>query len=75
MKILIIQSAGEHNGTTHYCKNDHLRECMSLQDAFIRNGWEADVWGKRHNKRMPNFNDYDCILNLENYELEWLPDF
>ena len=77
MKILIIQSAGMHNGNTHYCKNDYLRECLSLQDAFERNGWITDVWGKRHNnyKSLPNFNAYDYILNLENYELNWLPDF
>ena len=68
MKILIIQSGGEHNGTTHFCKNDYLRECLSLQYAFQQNGWSADVWGIRHNnfQYVPDFNSYDYILNLEN---------
>lgn len=76
MKILIIQAAGEHDGSTHLCKNDYLRECLSLQYAFQENGWEADVWGLRHKNFLdpPDFNNYDVILNLENYEMNWLPD-
>jgi hypothetical protein len=75
--ILIIQAAGMHDGKrTKYCKNDHLRECLSLQKAFQANGWKADVWGLRHPnfKNPPNFNSYDYLLNLENYEMDWLPD-
>lgn len=78
MKVLIIQAAGMHDGKrTQYCKNDHMRECLSLQHAFIENGWEADVWGKRfaNFENPPNFNSYDYLLNLENYEMDWLPDF
>jgi len=76
MKILIIQAAGEHDGSTHLFKNDYLRECLSLQYAFQENGWEADVWGLRHKNFLspPDFNSYDFILNLENYEMNWLPD-
>uniref|UniRef100_A0A6C0EJD7 Spore protein YkvP/CgeB glycosyl transferase-like domain-containing protein n=1 Tax=viral metagenome TaxID=1070528 RepID=A0A6C0EJD7_9ZZZZ len=77
MKIIIIQAAGAHDGTTHLCKNDYLRECLSLKYAFEQNGWIADIWGKRHENfdNPPDFNSYDYLLNLENYEMEWLPDF
>lgn len=77
-KILIIQSAGMHDGKrTKYCKNDHLRECLSLQRAFQNNNWDATVWGLRHKNFTQNidFNSYDYILTLENYEMKWLPDF
>jgi hypothetical protein len=74
--ILIIQSAGQRNGTTHLCKNDYLRECLSLQFGFQQCGWVADVWGLRHPNffTLPDFDSYDYILTLENYETEWLPD-
>jgi hypothetical protein len=78
MKIIIIQAAGVHDGKrTKHCKNDHMRECLSLQHAFKENGWEADVWGKRFPNFLqpPDFNSYDYLLNLENYEMDWLPDF
>ena len=77
MKIIIIQAAGEHDGSTHLDKNNHMRECLSLQYAFQQNGWDADVWGKRFENfnNPPNFDKYDYLLNLENYEMEWLPDF
>ena len=77
MKIIIIQAAGEHNGTTKHKRNDYLRECLSIQHAFKENGWEADVWGKRHKNfgEIPDFNSYDYLLTLENYEMSWLPDF
>ena len=77
MKIIIIQTAGEHDGSTHYCKNNYLRECLSLKYAFEKCGWEVDVWGKRHKNffNLPKFEDYDYLLNLENYEMNWLPNF
>jgi hypothetical protein len=77
MKILIIQSAGQHNGTTRLCKNDYMRECLGLQYAFEKNGWNVDVWGIRFSnfKDDIDFNSYDYILNMENYEMDWLPDF
>lgn len=77
MKILIIQSAGIHDGSTPLTQNNYLRECLSLQHAFIINRWEADVWGLRHHNYldMPKFDTYDYILNLENYEMSWLPNF
>ena len=77
MKIIIIQAAGEHNGSTRYCKNDYLRECLSLKYAFEKCGWEVDVWGKRHKNffNFPKFENYDYLLNLENYEMNWLPNF
>jgi hypothetical protein len=78
MKIIIIQSAGMHDGKrTKYCKNDYMRECLSLKYAFEENNWEADVWGLRHSNfnNPPDFNSYDYLLNLENYEMNWLPDF
>lgn len=77
MKILLIQSAGQHNGTTNLCKNDYLREVLAIEHAFKNNGWETLVWGYRY----PNFrdkidfNNFDYILTLENYEMDWLPDF
>ncbi len=77
MKIIIIQAGGMHDGTTNLCKNDYLRESLSLQYAFNVNGWEADVWGFRfpNFNIIPNFEEYDYILVLENYEVKWLPDF
>jgi spore maturation protein CgeB len=75
--ILLIQSAGQHNGSTHLCKNDYLREVLSLEYAFIQNGWKPTVWGLRFPNFKDNidFNSFDYILTLENYEMNWLPDF
>ena len=78
MRIIIIQAAGMHDGVrTKHCKNDHMRECLVIQHAFQANGWEADVWGLRfpNFETPPDFNSYDYLLTIENYELEWLPDF
>lgn len=74
---IIIQAAGEHNGTTKLCKNDYLRESLSLKYAFEQNDIKADVWGKRfpNFNNPPDFNSYDYLINLENYEMDWLPDF
>jgi len=78
MKVLIIQSDGEHKGQDSYCRNDYLRECWALKHAFIENGIEdVTVWGKRHQnfKSKIDFNSYDLIFILEQYEFDWLPDF
>ena len=53
MKILLIQSAGQHDGSTHLCKNDYLREVLAIEHAFKNNGWDTLVWGYR----FPNFKD------------------
>ena len=78
MRIIIIQAAGMHDGVrTKHCKNDHLRECHAMKHAFEANGWEADIWGLRFPNfdTPPDFNSYDYLLTIENYELDWLPDF
>lgn len=71
MKILIIQENGRHE------KNRKFRECFSLQRALIANGQECDVWGLGHanyNSKI-KFNDYDAIINLENYDdIGWVPN-
>ena len=76
MKWLILQSAGHHNGTDNFTKNDHMRECFAIQHALRQNNQEADIWGKRHPNfaTPPDFNSYDYIFLLENYEFEGIPD-
>lgn len=69
--ILIIQEAGRHEA------NKNFRECLSLQRAFKHHGIDAHVWGLGHENyyQMPFFNDYDLIINLENYDTTgWVPD-
>jgi len=71
VKILLIQENGRHE------KNRHFRECFSLQKAFISLNTFCDVWGLGHANYTitPNFDDYDVIINLENYdEIGWVPD-
>lgn len=70
MKVLIIQENGRHN------KNRNFRECFSLQRAFKKLNHECDVWGLGHEWFMehPTWDDYDLILNIENYdETGWVP--
>jgi len=77
MKVLIIQSDGEHKGQDSYCRNDYLRECWALRHAFQQNGIrDVTVWGLRHNNfhQKPKFNEYDYVFVLEQYEAKWLPD-
>lgn len=76
MKWLIIQSDGEHKGQDGWDRNDMLRECFAIRHALLCNGDQADIWGKGHDNYAtpPNFYDYDGILTIENYGLEWLPD-
>ena len=70
MKILIIQEYSRH------AENAQYRECLCLQRAFQRAGWEADVWGLGHSNYcvFPDYNSYDVIFNCENYGDHWLPD-
>lgn len=77
MKVLIIQSDGEHKGQDSFCRNDYLRECWALRHGFIENGIEdVTVWGRRHKnfKSKPDFNSFDYIFVIEQYEIKWLPD-
>lgn len=76
MKVLIIQSNGEHNGSDGLTRNDYLRECFSIEYAFKCNNHTVDIWGKRHNNynEKIDFNNYDMIFCIENYELDWIPD-
>jgi len=71
MKILIIQENGRHD------KNRNFRECFSMQRALRFHKQECNVWGLGHDNysTKPDFNSYDFIINLENYdETGWVPD-
>jgi hypothetical protein len=70
LKFLIIQENGIHDS------NREFRECFSAQRALIKLGQSCDVWGKGHHNfnQIPNFNSYDVIINLENYDSGWVPD-
>ena len=70
MKFLIIQENGRHE------ISKHLRECNSMQRAFIKCGAECDVWGLGHENynTVPDYNSYDVIINLENYDTGRMPN-
>lgn len=71
MKILIIQENGRHD------KNRHFRECFCMQRSLVKLGYVCDVWGLGHENynHQLNFNSYDLIINLENYDqTNWIPD-
>lgn len=76
MKWLLIQSDGEHKGQDGWEPNWFLRECYAIRHAIQRFGHQADIWGARHAnfESVPDFERYDAVLVLENYETEWLPD-
>lgn len=69
MKFLIIQENGRHE------ISKHLRECNSMQRALINCGEECDVWGLGHDNFniLPDYESYDVIINLENYDTGWMP--
>jgi len=69
MKVLVIQENGRHD------ENRKFRECFSIQRSFSSLGHECDVWGLGHEnyEKLPDFNSYDLIFNLENYTDDWLP--
>jgi hypothetical protein len=69
--ILIIQEAGRHE------ENKNFRECLSMQRALIKNGAKAEVWGLGHPyyDTEPDWEAYDLIINLENYDtIGWVPN-
>jgi len=77
MRWLIIQSDGEHKGQDGWTPNYYLRECYAIQYALQQNSQEATIWGLRHDNfnDRPDFESYDIIFCLENYETAWLPNF
>jgi spore maturation protein CgeB len=70
MKILIIQENGRHDDNRNY------RECFCLQRGFNKLGIQSVVWGLGHDNfnQSIDFNEYDLIINLENYGIGWEPD-
>jgi len=46
-----------------------------MQRALVECGVECDVWGLGHENynTTPRYNDYDVIINLENYDTGWMP--
>jgi hypothetical protein len=70
MKILIIQENGRHDA------NRNFRECFCLQRGFQKLGIESTVWGLGHENfnSSLDFNEYDLIINLENYGDGWEPN-
>ncbi len=47
-----------------------------MQRALQFHGVECDVWGLGHSNfnQTPNYEKYDVIINLENYDTGWMPD-
>lgn len=76
MKWLIIQSDGEHKGQDGWDRNDMMRECHAVKHGLIYAGDHVDIWGLRHTnyRNPPDFNGYDGIFVLENYDFSWIPD-
>lgn len=76
MKWLVIQSDGEHKGQDGWTPNWFLRECYAIKSALVTCGHSVDIWGLRHDNfaTPPDFNAYDGVFTIENYELGWLPD-
>lgn len=68
MKFLIIQENGRHD------KNRNFRECFCLQRSLISINHECVVWGLNHSAEVNDFNKFDVIINLENYDNGWVPD-
>jgi len=71
MNILIIQENGRHEA------NRNFRECFCIKRAFEECNQNVTVWGLGHLNftEKINFNSFDLIINLENYdEINWIPD-
>lgn len=70
MKFLIIQENGRHE------ISKHLRECNSMQRGLLHHNVECDVWGLGHDNFniIPDYEKYDVIINLENYDTGWMPN-
>lgn len=70
MRFLIIQENGRH------VKNRNFRECFCMQKSLIKLGFVCDIWGLGHDNfgNTIDFEDYDVIIDLENYDSGWVPD-
>ena len=70
MEILIIQENGRHDA------NREFRECFCLQRGFTKLGIYSTVWGLGHDnfKQEIDFENFDLIINLENYGNGWEPN-
>jgi len=70
MRFLLIQENGRHE------RNRHMRECFIMQRSLLFIGHQCDVWGLGHANygATPDFNSYDVVINLENYDTGWVPD-
>lgn len=70
MNILIIQENGRHE------KNKKFRECFALKRGFDKLNINSVVWGLGHEnyKENINFDDFELIINLENYSNGWEPN-
>ena len=71
MKFLIIQENSRHE------KNKNFRECFSMQRALQKIGEDCEIWGLGHTnfEQALDYNQFDVIINLENYdETGWVPD-
>lgn len=69
--VLIIQENG------HHAENRDFRECFCLHRALKYHGVKAHVWGLGHDnyETVPKWDDYDLIINLENYDMTgWVPN-
>lgn len=80
MKWLILQSAGEHDGSDGWEPNHFLRECFAVADALKRLGQTVTIHGPRHNNfaeynpiDFDFFNSFDVVFVLENWEEYFLP--
>tara|TARA_R110002096_G_scaffold287787_3_gene481432 strand:- start:1124 stop:1969 length:846 start_codon:yes stop_codon:yes gene_type:complete len=70
-RVLIIQENGRHE------KNRNFRECFCMSRSLVKMGHEVLIWGLGHDNydKRPDFNSYDIILNLENYDTTcWVPN-
>jgi len=70
MKILLIKENGRHDANRKY------GECFALQNCFVKLGHECEIWGLGHEnfKSQPDWESYDWIINLENYDQTgWVP--
>ena len=72
MKVLILQTAGKHNGTDGWTPNHYMRECFAIKYAFEQNGWEVDIWGQGH-KNFELKNIYQIVFFLEQYDYSKFP--
>jgi hypothetical protein len=67
---LIIQEAGRNK------ENKLFREGLSIKTALESLGLEAEIWGKGYPnyKNDIDYDSYNCIINIENYDTGWVPN-